>query len=399
MSIIQQYTYTTSYQMKTSNILPVMSLFLMALFSHFETEAQKSIPEFELGKNLGQTTELKLSDLATEISYIPLELTTKSLLAGINIILPAGNLLVVATRDNKIKVFDQKGKYINDIGNIGKGPGEFGAINTVFWDDKANEIIVYNSTEANLIFYSLKGKHLRSFKVPYPAQELFRTQNGTYLGILFMPGQMGSAFGRHFIFNTEGMVKPFMTMPSGGKLQIPPLYQYASFCRMGDKDLFVPTRSDTVYVVEGNEVRPFAVVNTNGKMLPDELYYKSATKAERSNYISNLSLQPVGNKSFCVEFQYQDKDYAAICNTATGKITVVQPGAMGIPNDLDGGFPFRFEKNYLNGNLYTAIEAIYLMSAQKEGWIKNPNQKYLDVVKGLKEDSNPVIIKTKLKEN
>jgi hypothetical protein len=38
---------------------------------------------------------------------------------------------------------------------------------------------------------------------------------------------------------------------------------------------------------------------------------------------------------------------------------------------------------------YTYIEAIYLMTAQKEGWIKNPGQKYLDVVKGLKEDSNP----------
>ncbi len=141
------------------------------------------------------------------------------------------------------------------------------------------------------------------------------------------------------------------------------------------------------------------MVNTNGKMLPDELYYKSATKAERSAYISNLSLQPVGNKSFCVEFQYQDKEYAAICNTVTGKMTVLQHGEMGIPNDLDGGFPFRFEKNFLNGSIFTSYEAFDLISAQKEGWIKNPGQKYLDMVKGLKEDSNPVIIKIKLKED
>ncbi len=72
---------------------------------------------------------------------------------------------------------------------------------------------------------------------------------------------------------------------------------------------------------------------------------------------------------------------------------------MGIPNDLDGGFPFRFEKNYSNGIIFTGMEAFYLISAQKEGWIKNPGQKYLDMVKGLKDDSNPVIIRIKLKED
>ncbi len=384
--------------MKSINHLIAATTVVLLAYGMPELNAQKPIPIFELGKNLGQTTELKLSDLATEISYLPLELTPKSLLSGINIILPAGNLLIVATRDNKLKVFDQKGKYINDIGNIGKGPGEYGAINTVFWDENAQEVIVYNTTQANLIFYSLKGKHLRSFKVPHPAQELFRAQDGTYLGVLFLPGPMGSVFGRHFLFNSEGIVNPFLTVPSGGRVQVPSLYQPASYCRMGDKDLFMPARSDTVYAFEGNEIKPFAIIKTNGKMLPDEFYYKSATKAERSSFISSLSLQPVGNKLFCVEFQYQDKYYVAICNTATGKMTITQPGELGIPNDIDGGFPFRFEKNYLNGIIYTGLEAFYLISAQKEGWITNPGQKYLDVVKGLKEDSNPVIIKTKLKD-
>jgi hypothetical protein len=69
---------------------------MLSAFCVPETQAQKPVPVFALGKNLGQTTELKLSDLATEISYLPLELTPKSLLAGINIILPAGNRLVVA---------------------------------------------------------------------------------------------------------------------------------------------------------------------------------------------------------------------------------------------------------------------------------------------------------------
>ncbi len=97
------------------NFIAIILLYLSAVCS-VETVAQKSITVFELGKNLSKASELKMSDLATDISYIPLELTPKSLLSGINVILPAGNVFIVATRNSKLKVFDKNGKYLNDIG-------------------------------------------------------------------------------------------------------------------------------------------------------------------------------------------------------------------------------------------------------------------------------------------
>lgn len=57
---------------------------------------------------------------------IPLETSSKSLIVDINkVIINNNNIYILDTRNYNLIVFDQNGKFIQKIGTIGKGPGEY----------------------------------------------------------------------------------------------------------------------------------------------------------------------------------------------------------------------------------------------------------------------------------
>ncbi|MEW6455786.1 MAG: 6-bladed beta-propeller [Acidobacteriota bacterium] len=76
-----------------------------------------------------------------------------------------GRMYVVDAKGAHIRVFDNSGKYLQTIGRKGKGPGEM----LMPWSihiTPQKEIMVLDSMNYNLQFFSLKGDFLRSLKIP-----------------------------------------------------------------------------------------------------------------------------------------------------------------------------------------------------------------------------------------
>lgn len=362
-------------------------------------DVSKSLPVFDLWGNKDHLVETKMSDLATEISYVPLEFTSEAILDHPKCIVPAGDYFIISTWNNLLSVFDRKGKFINNIGRLGKGPGEYQYISKVFWDTKNEEVIVHNIVGSILIYYRLDGTYLRSYKAPHPVEEIYRMQDGVYLGVTFLPILMDSIYSRHFFFNEHGMVRPVKPTTPLPQVDAVQLKETGSHCVMGKKDLYLTARCDTVFLYDHLDLKPYCIINTGGYRMPDELYYDFdySRLDERMQYIHGICLYPAGNDSFTIWFRYQDKHHYFICNTVDGSAKLVQQGKSYILNDLDGGYPFWFTENLFNNTIYISLDAYQLVSAYREGRLNLPNKELTDLINGLNENSNPVIAVVKLK--
>lgn len=75
-----------------------------------------------------------------------------------------GRLYVLDEKFRNIRVFDRYGKFIQHIGKIGQGPGEYQYPVTLIQVTKKKELVVYDRGTRKFIFYSLDGEHLKEVK-------------------------------------------------------------------------------------------------------------------------------------------------------------------------------------------------------------------------------------------
>lgn len=375
------------------------SIFLI-MASCQNNEDKETFMEFDIPEAINNPEEIKMSDFISQISYVELETIPESLLGAVESIIPAADNYLVYTRKSQVKLFSKNGDFIRDIGKFGKGPGEYQSIGNMFWDEKDQEIIIQSIQSNSLIFYSINGDHLRTFECPYYLQFINRLSNGSYLGAVMVPTLMDSVFATYVLFDTDGMVKPFWASKDKPNLDRPSLFMKHYFCQMGELDLFFPPRSDTVYVIENNTVKPFASMNLLGKVLPDEDYFNQEPNRDvwDRSFIS-YSSRGISKNEFLVTYKIEKKTFIVICNTRTGKAKAIEMGENGIPNDIDGGIPimsFSYLSQY-NNLMLQGANPINLKSGIEEDYYKNVSPEFKEMVSKLDEDANPLIIEMKLK--
>ncbi|HBF96183.1 MAG TPA: hypothetical protein DDZ57_04265 [Porphyromonadaceae bacterium] len=59
-----------------------------------------------------------------------------------------------------LKLYDKQGKFIRNIGKIGQGPGEYGVINNVYMDEKADRIYILAFDTDKVLVYDFEGNIL-----------------------------------------------------------------------------------------------------------------------------------------------------------------------------------------------------------------------------------------------
>lgn len=357
---------------------------------------------FDLSNQLNTEKPLMLSEFISSISYIPLETSKEVLLDNISFVMPADEFLIVGCMEkNLLKVFDRNGKYHNDIGHVGKGPGEYSGLGHVFWDNKTKEVIVHSRIESKLKFYSLEGFFLRAIPTPYPAWEIFRMNDGVFLVISRFPQLIDSISTKYFLWDLNGMIKPVLpeTMKSANPRPIFMINH--DHCRIGDMDLLSRPRSDTIYLYNNQNFIPFVSFNLQDHFIPDEVYYNfNLPPAEVGDHILHIVPQPAGEGKFLINFSGSQKGYTALCDINNRSAFVVEKDVRmkyGITNDIDGGYPFIQLSDFYSQSYYTSVSVLTLLSQRDKGLYQNADANFLKLIDGLKPDDNPVVIICKAK--
>ena len=150
-----------------------ISLLLFSVSFPVLLQAQAIIP---FAKGIADKKEIKLSEVASAIKYIPLETTAESLLEQdiLDVTIAGGYLFVCDYK--KLFQFTLEGKFVRQIGRAGQGPGEYTeSILGVTYNEPLKEIYLSDPRQLKLHVYSFDGKFLHDINME--GREYVRLQN------------------------------------------------------------------------------------------------------------------------------------------------------------------------------------------------------------------------------
>lgn len=150
-------------------------LYCICLFSCKELHKEPSLPlktadnkVLELDIDLDKNT-LPFDSLMDFVSFVKLETTGDNLVGAISQILFVNNKIIVVDFDvsKTITVYDESGKYLNNIGKLGQGPGEYAYLGHVFLTPDRSTVVVVDMGSGNLKYFGLEGNFIKSVKFPF----------------------------------------------------------------------------------------------------------------------------------------------------------------------------------------------------------------------------------------
>jgi hypothetical protein len=138
--------------MKTYIII-LLSCFTLFVACSSNRNETPSSPNQQIRLDL--TGDVQLSD-SLEFTFIPLE-TTEQCLIGIveQVEIRDGKIYVLDIKQMALFVFDMEGKFLAQIGNRGKGPGEYITPMSFDFDLSANTIVVNDAEKKELLYFGL----------------------------------------------------------------------------------------------------------------------------------------------------------------------------------------------------------------------------------------------------
>jgi hypothetical protein len=177
-----------------------MSLLLIGVFvllgcssnKKQEPISKSGVPVINLSEDVSTVLSLLLSEAAEKLEIVPLEMTDESVLSDITEMqVTDHNIWIDHGREFYIYRFSRTGKFLNKIGSIGQGPGEYTTYSTFLVDEDKKEVYIIANTNG-VLAYDFEGNFKRKivdiqmilqlFSSPYDQyilnnQKFFATQN------------------------------------------------------------------------------------------------------------------------------------------------------------------------------------------------------------------------------
>lgn len=104
---------------------------------------------------------LPLSDAISKLEIVPLETSEESVIKNIKVVTLGKDDDIYIGDDQNILRFSSDGRFLNTIGKVGQGPGEYTYINDIQWDEINNLLYVYSSHQ--ILLFTPAGEFIRRY--------------------------------------------------------------------------------------------------------------------------------------------------------------------------------------------------------------------------------------------
>ncbi|MBQ8443559.1 MAG: 6-bladed beta-propeller [Bacteroides sp.] len=108
---------------------------------------------------LTDTVDIPLSDLVEELQFVKLDNREEALVGMAPLYISDNYILVGKGNQVPFKLFRRDGKFINKVGSIGQGPGEYQNIYDVQIDEKHGRIYLLPWITNRILVYNMEGKY------------------------------------------------------------------------------------------------------------------------------------------------------------------------------------------------------------------------------------------------
>ena len=128
---------------------------------------------------------INLTDKVETVELVRLELTDKTMLDRITGVLEYDDKYIVRSSSGQsICVFDKQGKFLYNIGSVGRADNEYLVIGRIMLDEKQEQLIVYDIMSCRLVYYTMSGEFVKaeSLKdIEGSFDEIINLANGNFL--------------------------------------------------------------------------------------------------------------------------------------------------------------------------------------------------------------------------
>lgn len=358
-------------------------------------------------KGVENIQEIKLSDIAEKISFIPLEMTDASLVASpkiMSIVYIDEKIMIPCTEG--ILAFDESGKFIKVISRKGQGPGEYVFVRCLSANEELG--LLYLQDHIKMRTFKPDGTFIREYRIP--TGSTFETM--VVDDSLTFTAYMNSTGKRPFrLLMTNHQQDTLKAFPQYDRFEIPNGGNWLYFNQKEDylysykqEVVYRDYYTDTIYTVTRDSLLPRYLLDMGKYHLPKDLrlevaYAKGGSEMdamlkEAENYLRPTILE---NDRYIVmpytTWNLTNKDLLPelmIYDRKSKECIKVKDGAF--VNDMMGNLPFQPDVRVAENVLAEWWEAPELMELAEKG-VKLP-----DNVKNLKDDDNGVLVLVHLKK-
>jgi hypothetical protein len=398
--------------MKISSFIFV-SLFLLGSCTSTGNRKGKDNPErlpYHIDLTKFHDRDLVLSDFADDVSYIRLE-SGPITVGGRCYAKPGRDCFIILDNHQQLLAFSKDGKFLNRIGRLGKGPGEYPFVPPNFQIDAASNVIMVPCDYKEADTYNIQGQFLRNIIFPeFWSDAIVMVNSRIYLS---PKGPPANSYIRLEEYQLDGeKIKEYaFRMP---KLDGTPIYSpFTELSVTPENDVIVNSSChDTTFIVtKGGEWKPYIVYNRGSGKMPEPATFFRLNKDDFPDNYYPMFLKDMGEIIIMANRNGKEGRFCYFIKE-TGELfrldinnTPESPDWLCIQNDLDG-VPGLYYHHNINGNyLYCVHQAIDLIEWKKTGYFERiepifpeKKQALLAMIDSLKPDDNPVIMVVKLKD-
>ena len=141
--------------MKHMSLLLIGVFVLLGCSSNKKQEpiSKSGVPVINLSEDVSTVPSLLLSEAAEKLEIVPLEMTDESVLSDITEMqVTDHNIWIDHGREFYIYRFSRTGKFLNRIGSIGQGPGEYVNYLTFLVDEDKKEVYIFSTNNCVLVY-------------------------------------------------------------------------------------------------------------------------------------------------------------------------------------------------------------------------------------------------------
>jgi hypothetical protein len=351
--------------------------------------------------------EMSLSKLAREIEYIPLETRPDVLLGSIRFCVGKDWIYVLNMNDQKVMLFDRKGKFVRTIGSRGEGPGEYIGAKEIQISPDGNLIYLYSTPTSSCCVYKISGEQYSHFNLAYTSWHFARLSSGKHLMIAPYGDFTFTDEGKFFYYIQDSTGKVIRKYPSDNIIRMMGNFGIGQFFINPVSLLAYVEFSDTVFQVgQSGDMSPKYALNFGKFRTPDEeqndveLLHKN-----QSQHISGIRIVETHPGIF-IRYSLQNDYHLGFYRYDHLPVQSIPSSKGLIINDFNGGPDF-FPVSSDGGNeVYSLLQPIELLAQKKNGefdgkrFAKNDAHKsFVKFMDTLKDDDNPVVMIVTLKDN
>lgn len=327
------------------------------------------------------------------IRYVRLETTPKSIIGDINGLEFVDNKIFIldgVSKSKSVLVFDNKGKFLNTIGEKGKGPNEYMSLSSFSVDHKNKLVILHDQGQRSFLFYDFSGDLKKRIKIDDLYLSYFKPFNDKIL-VFTNKLKFNDLFNDVLYLEDNKVIKGYL--PFSSKIK-PWFMPFNPFYEEGDNLYFIDSWNSQILELNEDSITVKYCFDFGDMQLPSE-YVESLDlflkHKEEYRYLDDRVLE---NSKFLFFSYYPGKSHRRNCLYRKNSGELFQLKEKNPINSKISllGVPFYAKDNYFVKILESTMSKVLsdLPDNTKDSYLKH-------AVDGYNINENPILVITYMK--